>query len=221
MAVKSKITPWSYRKGASLLHRLPAGPKLVFLLLLSLAAFLPVHEYTSIIILTAIFFILILLSLIAGINPLQLLRGSGPLFLIVLGLFLLQGLEFSPFAFNTETLIKALLFCMRLGAAFAAASLLFSVTTPGEIRKSISRLETYLHLNKIHLSLYISLMLIFLHEFFALWEGLLLAWKSRGGRNNLSCLVKLIPLIIEKMMLNAAGKALALEARGIGISNWE
>ena len=194
----AKSTPLAYRKSSTLLHRLPAGVKLVFLLVLSLAAFLP-----NIAILSAIAFILIILSFIAGIGPSGLLRGSGPLLLIVLAVFAVQGVEFSPLSFNSSGLLEALVFCARIALAFAAASLLFSVTTTSEIRKSISRLETFFHLEKPMLSLHISLMLGFLKNFFEVWEDLDLAWKSRGGRKSLVRLIKLIPILIERMMIKA------------------
>lgn len=203
------ITPFSYRKGSTLLHRLPAGAKLVFMLLLSLAAFFP-----NIIVLSAIALILISLSFIAGIGPAALLRGSGPLLLVVLAVFVVQGAEFSPPGFNTAGLLEALVFCARIALAFSAASLLFSVTSTGEIRKSLSLPETKLHLEKLKLSLCISLMLGFLKNFFEVWEDLDLAWKSRVGRKNLSRLLKLLPLLLEKLMIKAGETATALEARG-------
>ena len=208
------ITPMSYRKGSSLLHKLPAGLKLVFLLLLSAAAFFPGPEKPGLAILSVIAVILIILSFAAGIGPAALLRGSGPLLLIVIAAFAVQGVEFSPFGFNTSGLSEALVFCARIALAFAAASLLFSVTTTGEIRKSLSRLEAILHFEKPRLSLHISLMLGFLKFFFEIWEDLNLAWKSRGGKNNFFRFLKLVPLLIEKMIIKAAETADALEARG-------
>jgi len=209
-----KATPFSYRKNSSPIHSLPAGFKLGFLLLLSIAAFLPGTELRTFVILGSLAVILILLSFIAGARAASLLRGSGPLLLIVLGVFLVKGIEFSPLRFNTAGLREALIFCVRIGIAFAAGSLLFYTTTSGEIRKSLSRLETVLHLENLRISLNISLMLGFLPKFFEIWEDLNLAWKSRSGKNNFSRFLKLIPLLIERMMIEAAERANALESRG-------
>ena len=211
---KNLCTPWSYRKGSSLLHRLPAGFKLAFLLLLSLAAFFPGTEGRSLVLLSGIALILIILSVVAGLYPWELLRGSFPLFVIILAVFLFQGIEFSPPGLNRGGLFETIIFCVRIGAAFAAASLLFSVTTPGEIRKSLSRLEAFLHLRKLNLSLGLALMLGFLPRFFVIWEDVNLAWISRGGKKNLSRLALLLPLILERMMTHAAETASAMEARG-------
>jgi energy-coupling factor transporter transmembrane protein EcfT len=224
MALKSKTTPWSYRKGNTMLHRMPAGLKLVFLLFLSVLAFFP-----SLIALGAIAVILALFSFVARIGPWGLFRGSGPLFFVVLAAFLVQAVDFFPQGMKQgfmpgirlEGLNASLIFCARIGLAFAAASLLFSVTTPGEIRKSLGRLEDVLRIKKLKLSLGISLMLEFLKRFFEVWEDLNLAWKSRRGKNNLSRLKTLIPLVIERMMLKANETASALESRNAGGDDYD
>jgi energy-coupling factor transporter transmembrane protein EcfT len=214
VAMRNAVTPWSYRKGSTLLHRLPAGYKLAFLLLLSLASFFPGTETQSLVLLGIIVAILIALSFVAGIGPWALLRGSGPLFLVILWGFLLQAVEFSPLKINPSGFLAAIIFSLRIGAAFSAGTLLFSVTTPYEIRKSLSRLETFLRIKKIKLSLYISLMLGFLPQFFEVWEDLCLAWKSRAGKKNLSFIIIIVPIAVEKMMRKAAETAIAMEARG-------
>ena len=218
---KNVITPWSYlppgnkyRKGSSPLHRLPAGFKLAFLLLISLASFIPGTEIQSLIMLGTIAAILAALSFAAGIGPIALLRGSGPLFFVIFWGFILQAVEFSPLKINPAGFPAAIIFSLRIAAAFSAGTLLFSVTTPCEIRKSLCRLETILRINKLNLSLYISLMLGFLPQFFEVWEDLRLAWKSRAGKKNLSFIVVLVPLAVEKMMRKAAETAIAMEARG-------
>ena len=209
-----KTTPWAYRKGNTALHKIPAGFKLAFVLLLSVAAFFPFGEKLTFFVLACLALLLVILALLAKIFPLSLLRGSGPLLLIVLGVFIVRAVEFFPFGFNFAGLKETLVFCFRIGIAFSSASLLFLVTTAGEIRKSLSRLETFLHLEKLKLALHISLMLKFLKNFFEIWEDLNLAWKSRGGKNNFTRFLKLIPLLIEKMINKAAQTAAAMEARG-------
>jgi biotin transport system permease protein len=211
---RNAVTPWAYRKGSALLHRLPAGFKLAFLLLLSLASFFPGTDTQSLILLGVIAFILTALSFAAGIGPLALLKGSGPLFLVVFWVFLMQALEFPPLRISSRGLVQATIFSLRIAAAFSAGTLLFSVTTSHEIRKSLSRLEKFLRMEKLNLSLYISLMLGFLPQFFEVWEDLCLAWKSRGGKKNLSFIVTIVPLAIERMMRHAAETAMAMEARG-------
>jgi phospholipase A1 len=62
-------------------------------------------------------------------------------------------------------------------------------------------------------------MLGFLPQFFEVWEDLCLAWKGRAGKKNLSLIVTLVPLAVEKMMRKAAETAAALEARGLNLRN--
>jgi energy-coupling factor transporter transmembrane protein EcfT len=218
---KNAVTPWSYqppprrhKKSSNLLYRLPAGFKLAFLLLLSIAAFFPGPDSQSLLLLGAITAVLIALSFAAGIGPPALLRGSGPLFLVVFWVFLLQAVELSPFGIKAAGFVQAIIFSLRIGAAYSAGNLLFSVTTPHEIRKSLSRLEAFFRVEKPALSLYISLMLGFLPQFFEVWEDLCLAWKSRAGKKGLPLIVTLVPIAVEKMMRKAAETAIAMEARG-------
>ena len=219
---KNRLTPWSYRKGDTLLHRLPAGIKLIFLLSLSLAAFFPGGELKSLIILAGIILLLIVLSLMAKNLPFELLRGSGPLMGFILFLFLFQGIDFYPPSFNAERLmdsgklIGALLYCGRIITTFAAGSLLFAVTTVSQIRKSVEFLEKKLRLDRLKIGLGISLMLGFIKSFFEIWEDINLAWKSRAGKNSLKKLYVLLPHSIERMMHKAADTAEAMEARGGG-----
>jgi biotin transport system permease protein len=224
-------TPWAYRKGKSPLHRLSGGVKLAFLLCLSLGAFFP-----GLMVLPVLVCLLALLSLRAGIRPWELLRGSRPLLLFVLFIFLFKAVEFNPRfkagdtagagtgvswfpSLNREGLREGLVFGLRIAFSFAAAALFFSVTTMGEIRKSLSRLESFLRLERLRLGLAVSLMLMFLPRFFETWEAADTAWKSRGGGKGLRKLRVLVPLTIEKMLELAAETSAALESRGgLGVS---
>lgn len=187
---------------------------MLFLLVLSLASFFPGTDTRGLIVLGSIVLTLVLLALAAGIAPHTLLRGSLPLLFIVLGVFFFQAVEFSPAGINLDGLKEALVFCVRIGAAFSAGALLFAVTTPAEIRKSLNRAEAALRLEKLKLGLYLSLMLGFMPRFFEVWETLKLAWENRAGKKKLSRLTSLIPLLIERMMSHAAETALAMDSRG-------
>ena len=208
-----KFTPWSYRKipgkKKSLLQRVNAIYKLLFLLILSVTSF-----YPNIFVLYGIFLLIIILSIIGEIKPWELLRGSKPLFILILGLILFQRIEFDPLGITLIGWEESLFYCLRIAAAFSLGSLFFSVTTSMEIRKAISSIEKFFNMEKLNINLGISLMLSFLPRFFSLWEELNLAWRSRGGKNGFKKMKVLIPLIIERMMYHAAETALAMEARG-------
>jgi biotin transport system permease protein len=206
---KTGTVPWAYRKGSSFLHRLPGGLKLIFLLALSLAAFFP-----GLLVLPAAALILILGAVNAGLKPWELLRGSGPLFMIVLAVIALRAVHFFPPGLDLPGLKEGCLLGIRMSLSFCAGALLFSVTTMGEIKKSLAAAETFLGIQRLRLSLGLSLMLGFLPKFFEIHDSAETAWKSRGGKKNFRYLAVLIPLITERMMEAAAETSAALESRG-------
>jgi biotin transport system permease protein/energy-coupling factor transport system permease protein len=89
---------------------------------------------------------------------------------------------------------------LRLTLIVQISALLFRTTSPLEIREAI-RLEI------------ISLFLCFIPEIFKTWTGINLAWKSRGGRQNLFKIKTLIFVLITLSFEKAAIKAKALQAR--------
>jgi biotin transport system permease protein len=114
---------------------------------------------------------------------------------------------------------------LRIFTAFAAAALLFAVTTMRDLRQSIGTIELWLKklffpakANRggvIYFSLGLSLMLGFIPRFFDLWETSNLACEARSCRLHRRLMI-LIPLVTELMMEAAAETAFALEARGLG-----
>jgi energy-coupling factor transporter transmembrane protein EcfT len=209
-------TPWAYRKGNSPLHRLSGGVKLAALLCLSLGAFFP-----GLITLPILAVLLTVLSLLGGIKPWELLRGSRPLLFFVVFIFLLKAFEFNPPAeaprlpaLNLEGLKEGLVFGLRIAFSFASGALFFALTTLGEIKRALSRLESFFHLEGLRLGLAVSLMLMFLPRFFEKWEEADRAWKSRAGGKGMRKIRVLIPLTIEKLVELAAETSRALESRG-------
>jgi energy-coupling factor transporter transmembrane protein EcfT len=205
---KDSKTPWAYRKGKGLLYTIPAGIKLIFFLGLSLAIFIFDHKFLPIGI-----SIIILLSISAKIRPWELLRGSFPIVILVTGITIFQALEINPFILKQDSLFDGLVLGLRMILSFSAGALLFSVTTMCEIRRSLSVAEKFLHLEKLRISLAISLMLMFIPRFFVIWEDTELAWKARGGKNGIRKITVLI-LILDRLMEKAAETAEALESRG-------
>jgi energy-coupling factor transporter transmembrane protein EcfT len=189
--------PFAYKKGNTILHRCPALVKIAALLVLSVFAF------SSIPGLAIAAFIIVPASFCARLRPRDLLWGSRPLFLLAFFLVLYKSLNFK--GFSMTGFLDGLRQALCILVSFAAASLVFSVTTMAEIRSS---------LGNGRLSLGISLMLGFIPRFFAVWEEAEIAFKARGGKNGPARLVFLVPLTIEKMMEKAAETAEALEARG-------
>ena len=203
--MKLHQTPFAYRAGATILHRIPAGLKLLCVIVISSAAFISVPCLAAAI-------ILILIACIAArIRPWDLLKGSK----------LLIMLSFCVILLNWNQMQKGIITALRLFVPFVAAAILFTVSTMRELRLSLASLE--LKIKKIfgmnsttaYISLGISLMLGFIPRFFELWETLNLACDARSCKRGLRRLYLLIPLLTERMMESAAETALALTARGL------
>jgi biotin transport system permease protein len=220
-------TPFGYRQGKTILHRMPAGLKLIFVILISAFAFASVYGLAA-----SILLVLIACAL-ARIPPHSLLKGSKPLVILSLCIILLrtillerEGIAVSglhiPFI-SREGFLEGLLTAPGLFVPFAAAALLFSVTTMKELRLSLAlvekRVTRFFSPHREHtpfFSLGISLMLGFIPRFFEMWDDANLACDSRSCKRGLRRLFLLIPLVTERMMEASANTALALEARAFG-----
>jgi biotin transport system permease protein len=220
--------PFAFTGGASPLRRLPAGLKLIAMIVLSIAAFGSVYG------LGAAVLALLAASCCSRIPPHCLLKGSRPAVLLSLCVLLLR--TFSPSApgittpeiiignwylpdifipaVSAEGFIGGILTALRILVSFAAASLLFALTTMRELRHSLSSVEKRIT-GSIFFSLGISLMLGFIPRFFELWETMNLACEARLCRRGLCRLFIILPLVTERMMEAAADTAQAMENRGL------
>jgi len=224
-----RVTPFGYRMGKTALHRMPAGIKLIFVIIISAFAFASVYG------LAASILLVLIASAVARIPPHSLLKGSKPLVILSLCIILLKtirpereviaafGLHI-PFI-SREGFLEGLFAAPGLFVPFAAAALLFSVTTMRELRLSLALVEKvvirFFSPHRKHtpfFSLGISLMLGFIPRFFEMWEDANLACDSRSCKRGLRRLFLLIPLVAERMMEASANTALALEARAFGIN---
>jgi len=208
--LKQRPIPFRYRTGKTVLHRVPAGVKLLAVMILSTAAYVSVYG------LAAAVALILAASIAARVLPWELLRGSRVLALMSLCIMML----------NIHTPVIGLITALRIFVPFTAAALLFAVTTMRELRLSLGALETriiYFFAGRARprrvafFSLGISLMLGFIPRFFELWETTNLACDARVCKRGPRRLLLLVPLVTERMMEAAADTALALEARGLGV----
>jgi biotin transport system permease protein len=206
------VIPFRYRAGKTVLHRVPAGIKLLAVMVLSTAACASVYGLAAAIV------VILAASIAARIPPWELLKGARMLAVISLCVMLL----------NYQTPVAGIITALRIFVPFAAAALLFAVTTMRELRLSLGALEIRLKKlfsggrvqprNAAFFSLGISLMLGFIPRLFELWETANLACDARVCKRGPRRLLLLVPLVTERMMEAAADTALALEARGLGVT---
>jgi biotin transport system permease protein len=205
------VTPFRYRAGKTILHRAPAGLKLLAVMILSTVAYVSMYG------LAAAIALILAASIAARIPPWELLKGSRMLAVLSLCVMMI----------NVQTPVAGLVIALRIFIPFAAAALLFAVTTMRELRLSLGALEMRLKnlfargrarpRRFAFFSLGISLMLGFIPRFFELWEMANLACDARVCKRGPRRLLILVPLVTERMMEAAADTALALEARGLGV----
>jgi len=196
------VIPFRYRAGKTVLHRAPAGLKLLAVMALSTAACVSIYG------LAAAMALILAAAIAARIPPWELLKGARTLALVSLCVILL----------NFRTPVIGLITALRIFVPFTAAALLFAVTTMRELRLSLGAWERRVRPhNFAFFSLGISLMLGFIPRFFELWETTNLACDARQHKRGPRRLLLLVPLVTERLMEAAADTAQALEARGLGL----
>jgi biotin transport system permease protein len=225
-----------------MLHSMPAGLKLVGVILVSAFALASLYG------LACSISLIVLASAAVRIPPWALLKGSKPLVILSLCIILLntikpeagEGITTPELLFfnlyipdlhipfiSREGFFEGLLAALRIFVPFAAAALMFSVTTMRELRLSLALVEKCVinvfsprqRRRRGHtpfISLGISLMLGFIPRFFEMWNDANLACDSRSCRRGLRRLPLLLPLVTERMMEASLNTALALEARAFG-----
>jgi biotin transport system permease protein len=225
--------PYSYRPGNTALHRLNPALKLLSLLGITTAAFL--FGFYA---LAASAAFVAVCALSARIKPWELLRGIRPILLISLFIIVSRSAVFAPPWFSREGCIDGLLFSGNMVICFAAASLLFSVTTMTELKDSLEKIERLIllppvfllrrfgrpalveaasRLERPKLSLAIPLMLGFLPRFFEIWEAAHTAYAARAGKKGIRATLTLIPIVTGRMLEAAAETAEAMESRGASL----
>ena len=197
------VSPFSYRPGVSVLHRVPALYKLIALLVLQTGAFFSVFG------LLAAGIAVVLGCAAAKINFFTLFRGISALFLMIFFVIFVRTARFFPLSFDKDGLRGGLLFGAQLLVSFSAGALIFSVTTMNQFLESLEKI-----FRNGSIALALALMLGFLPRFFEVWEEAQTAWKARAGKNNPQKLVATVSLVTELMIIRAVDTADALTVRG-------
>jgi energy-coupling factor transporter transmembrane protein EcfT len=220
--MKERAVLFQYRGGRSILHRIPALPKLVLSLSLSLIVmFLPFYAVCGAIPVPAV------LACICGFTFREQFADVKPVLFYAAFLFLvslssgLPSLDINVFKFEYLLYILRLLLVMQLSALF------FRTTPSTEIKNAICGLEADIRrvikklpfakntATKARFGISLALTLSFIPELFGLWDRLNRAYKARKGRGGAKKIRVLLIALFSLSFSYAEKKARALAARNV------
>ena len=199
---------FSYTASDSIIHRTPAGLKILLLFCVPVTVLLCPIEVCLVLI--AVFPIL---ALVGKIRLLDFLRDLRPIVIYCLMIVSIDVLSYLLFHRNDEIVTQRSLYTiLRLLCAIEATSVFFRTTSTYEIGSSLQTVERVLTFGKSRLVLsgIFSLFLGFLPQIFATWSSLDLAYRARGGKKGISKVLTLFPLLITMSMKKATTTYLAL-----------
>jgi biotin transport system permease protein/energy-coupling factor transport system permease protein len=218
--MKERAVLFQYRGGRSILHRIPALPKLALSLSLSLGImFLPFYALCGAVPVPAI------LAFICGFSFREQFADVKPVLFYAAFLFLVNifsGLPspgFNVFKFEYLLYILRLLLVMQLSALF------FRTTPSTGIKSAVCGLEADIRgaVKKLPFAKNISreakfgtslaLTVSFIPELFGLWERLNRAYKARNGKGGIKKFRVLLIALFSLSFSYAEKKARALAAR--------
>ncbi|MDR1398774.1 MAG: energy-coupling factor transporter transmembrane protein EcfT [Treponema sp.] len=222
--MKEKVLIFRYRKGNSILHRIPALIKLFVLVLLTITImFLPLYGICAGIVL------LVIPALLCGFSVREQFADIKPalfyaFFLYLIGIFT----QFFSIGFTIALLYPGYeyaLYLLRLILVMQLAALLFRTTTSIEIKEAICDVEIAIRrvLSTLPFAKNISLgakfgtsvalMISFIPALFELWEKINCAYRARGGERGLKQFRVLFVALIALSFHYAEKKSRALCAR--------
>ena len=199
---------FSYTKGNSIIHRAPAGLKLLLLLVIPITLYL-----TPIQVCLAFIPVLFAVALVARIELGLFLKDLRPIVIYSVMILTIDVLSYLISSKNGNIITQTSLFMiLRLLCAIEAVSIFFRTTSIYETTDCLQRIEGFLTFGKSKLvvSSMLSLFLSFLPQIFATWKDLELAYKARGGRRGPAKIITLMPRLISASIKKADTTFLAL-----------
>lgn len=199
---------FSYTASDSIIHRTPAGLKILLLFCVPVTVLLCPIEVCLVLI--AVFPIL---ALVGKIRLLDFLRDLRPIVIYCMMIVSIDVLSYLLFHRNDEIVTqRSLHTILRLLCAIEATSVFFRTTSTYETGSALQTVERVLTFGKSRLVLsgLFSLFLGFLPQIFATWSSLDLAYRARGGKKGISKVLTLFPLLITMSMKKATTTYLAL-----------
>ena len=199
---------FSYTASDSIIHRTPAGLKILLLFCVPVTVLLCPIEVCLVLI--AVFPIL---ALVGKIRLLDFLRDLRPIVIYCMMIVSIDVLSYLLFHRNDEIVTqRSLHTILRLLCAIEATSVFFRTTSTYETGSALQTVERVLTFGKSRLVLsgLFSMFLGFLPQIFATWSSLDLAYRARGGKKGISKVLTLFPLLITMSMKKATTTYLAL-----------
>ncbi len=199
---------FSYCKKNSLLHRIPAGLKIVLLFAIPITVSL-----TPIWVCVAFMGLFFLLALLSKVELKSYARDLRPMAIYCAMILLLDVLSYLIFGENEQVIRKESIYLvLRIICALEVSSVFFRTTSIQAMRDALQSAEKVITFGRSNyvVSTTITLFLGFLPQIFATWAALDLAYRARGGRNNLSKALRLLPLLIAMSIKRASTTYLAL-----------
>ncbi len=198
---------FSYTAARSPLHSIPAGLKLLVLLLTPVSIQLcPIWVCIALIALFPV------LAAIGRIPAKDFLRDMKPIAVYCIMIISIDVLSFLLFHAQEVVTKNSLYMILKLFCAIEATSVFFRTTSTFEIRDTLQGIEraiTFGH-SKLVFSSMFTLFLTFLPQIFANWSALDLAYRARGGRRGPIKAMVLLPLLVTMSLKRANTTYLAL-----------
>jgi len=212
---------FAYRSGNTLLHRTPAGIKLLCMIAGTICAF-----SSSITVLITLSTILVILIPVSKMKLKTIYRNVIIVFWYALFIFIFRfaGKPLEKDVFMGE-LHETLLYIWQIATVLLTGTLFYETTSNMEIQHALSSIQNALIRltgKKIHipdLAFLISLTITFIPRIFETWNSLVHAWNARGGnlhrgiRGAWNRLTILVPLLIIKLLSVASDTDRAIRNR--------
>ncbi len=187
------VTLFSYQKGTSPMHRIPALVKIIFLLIFSIFVCYNKGQASALAFYiknASCIFIALLIFFIASPSVKTLLALHPVLFLGFL-VTLFKTFDFITFTFSKEGLIEGLLYTLRFLLTSLVASVVFKTTSSIQIKDALEQVQNCLAkilpvIKKINPALLLSLTINFIPMIFDTWNKIELAAKARSPKKRFS-----------------------------------
>ncbi len=172
------INLFSYRYDKTLIHKIPALLKIIFLCFISIRLFsskinsLNINAWIQ----CCFYFIINCILFIISKTKFSSLKKLSYIPILGIIIILIIGLDFNPIRINFSKSLEALLYVTRLFIISFLALIIFDTTSTYQIEKELDKIPLF---KRFKISQTISLTILFIPLIFRLWNKINLASKAR------------------------------------------